>query len=123
MSYYHDFIPSLDTQSCIRRPLCSTLKLENLRSPKKMSFFMFLQSKKIPIPIKKGIMQLFSPDSIVFSKKKIDPENMKNPPSKVAKQKQKSRTTKSPLKMQDWVFRLELYLNFIMIVSKFVQVN
>ena len=70
MSYYHDFIPSLDTQSCIRRPLCSTLKLENLRSPKKMSFFMFLQSKKIPIPIKKGIMQLFSPDSIVFSKKK-----------------------------------------------------
>ena len=68
-------------------------------------------------------MQLFSPDSIVFSKEKIDPENMNNPPSQVAKQKQKSRTTKSPLKMQDWVFRLELYLNFIMIVSKFVQVN
>ena len=28
-------IPSLNTQSCIRRPLCSKLKFENLRSPKK----------------------------------------------------------------------------------------
>ena len=67
-------------------------------------------------------MQLFSADAIVFTKKKFDPENMKKPPSKFAHnqpptfflctspaaqtaQKQKSRTTKSPL-MQDWVFRL-----------------
>ena len=70
-------------------------------------------------------MQLFSADAIVFSKKfkkKIDPENMKKPPSKVAHnrpqtfffstgqaaqtaQKQRSCTPKSPL-MQDWVFRL-----------------
>ena len=70
-------------------------------------------------------MQLFSADAIVFSKKikkQFDPENMKKSSSKVAHnrhpsfflctglaaqtaQKQKSRTTKSPL-MQDWVFRL-----------------
>ena len=31
-------IPSLNTQSCIRRPLCSTLNFENLRSPKKKRF-------------------------------------------------------------------------------------
>ena len=30
--------PSLNTQSCIRRPVCSTLKFENLRSPKKNDF-------------------------------------------------------------------------------------
>ena len=30
--------PSLNTQSCIRRPLCSTFKFENLRSPKKTVF-------------------------------------------------------------------------------------
>ena len=61
----------------------------------------------------------------VFKKKKIALENMKKTPSKVAHnrpkiiffstglaaqmaQKQKSRTTKSPL-MQDWVFRLGLH--------------
>ena len=34
--------PSLNTQSCIKRPLCSTFRFENLSiSPKKMSFFMF----------------------------------------------------------------------------------
>ena len=31
--------PSLNTQSCIRRPLCSTFRFENLRSPKKNEFF------------------------------------------------------------------------------------
>ena len=54
----------------------------------------------------------------------FDPENMKKPPSKVAHnqppmfcqaaqtaQKQKSRTTKSPLKMQNWVFRLGIQQN------------
>ena len=63
-------------------------------------------------------MQLFSADATMFLKK-ISPENMKKLPSKVAHnrpkiiffitglaaqiaQKQKSRTTKSPL-MQDWV--------------------
>ena len=30
--------PSLNTQSCIRRPLGSTLKFENLLSPKKADF-------------------------------------------------------------------------------------
>ena len=71
-------------------------------------------------------MQLFSADATIFKKKNLTfifaPENMKKTPSKVAHnwprpfffstglaaqtaQKQKSRTTKSPL-MQDWVFRL-----------------
>ena len=66
-------------------------------------------------------MQLFSADTIVFSKKKLgshyDPENMKKTPSKVAHNrpqlfyalarlpKLKSHTTKSRL-IQDWVFRL-----------------
>ena len=59
------------------------------------------------------------------------PEDMKKPPSKVAQnqiriffstgpaaqkaQKQKSRTTKSPL-MQDWVFRLGIILNRSMLI-------
>ena len=30
--------PSLNTQSCNRRPLCSTFRFENLRSPKKNRF-------------------------------------------------------------------------------------
>ena len=68
-------------------------------------------------------MQLFSVDARVSKKFQIffDPENMKKSPSKIAhnrppiflcigpaaqtSQKQKSRTTKSPL-MQDWVVRL-----------------
>ena len=37
--------PTLNTQSCIRRPFCSTLKLENLRSPKR-KFFHFSGLKK-----------------------------------------------------------------------------
>ena len=73
-------------------------------------------------------MQLFSMDTIVFSKKKIeflfDLKNMKKTPSKVAHnrpqlflctgpaaqtaQKQKSRITQGPL-MQDWVFRLGVH--------------
>ena len=74
-------------------------------------------------------MQLFSADATIFKKKNLTfifaPENMKKTPSKVAHnwprpffsstglaaqtaQKQKSRTTKSPL-MQDWVCRLGLY--------------
>ena len=32
--------PSLNTQSCIRRPLCSTFKFENLRSPPKNDIFL-----------------------------------------------------------------------------------
>ena len=66
-------------------------------------------------------MQLFSADATMFKKKKL-PTKLIKPPSKVAHnrsqtflcagsaartdQKQKSRTTESPL-MQDWVFRLE----------------
>ena len=55
-------------------------------------------------------MQLFSADGTIFLIF-FAHENMKKTPSKVAHnrpqmvQKQKSRTTKSPL-MQDWVFRL-----------------
>ena len=30
--------PSLNTQSCNKRPLCSTFTFENVRSPKKPSF-------------------------------------------------------------------------------------
>ena len=36
--------PSLNTQSCIRSPLCSTFRFENLSiSPKKTSFFNFFK--------------------------------------------------------------------------------
>ena len=39
-------LPSLNTQSCIRRPLCSTFRFENLIiSPKKRSFFCFRGQK------------------------------------------------------------------------------
>ena len=64
-------------------------------------------------------MQLFSVDTMVFSKQIksfFDPENMRKNalksfflctgPAAQTAEKQKSRTTKSPL-MQDWVFRLE----------------
>ena len=34
----HIYTPSLDTQSCVKRPLCSKVKFENLRSPKKNNF-------------------------------------------------------------------------------------
>ena len=38
--------PSLNTQSCNRRPLCSTFRFENLSiSPKKTVFFTFSASK------------------------------------------------------------------------------
>ena len=39
--------PSLNTQSCNRRPLCSTFTFENLRSPKKTSFIPIKNQKKI----------------------------------------------------------------------------
>ena len=113
--------PSLNTQSCIRRPLCCTLKFENLPSPKKLRFFMFSGSKKIFI--KKVLCNFQCGRYSVF-----DPQNMKKLTSKVAynrpptffsstgpaaqmAQKQKSRTPKSPL-TQDWVFRLGYLLNF-----------
>ena len=38
-------IPSLNTQSCIRRPLCSTFRFENLSISRKKKFFMFSGSK------------------------------------------------------------------------------
>jgi hypothetical protein len=74
-------------------------------------------------------MQIFIEDALVFSKKlriSFDPENMKKLPLKVAlnrhptfllctgpaAQKQKSRSTKSPL-MQDWVFRLGSQVNLL----------
>ena len=50
--------PSLNTQSCNRRHLCSTFRFENMHSPKKTVLFQ-----------KKNIMQLFIADAIVFSKK------------------------------------------------------
>ena len=101
--------PSLNTQSCNRRPLCSTFKFENLRSPKKKRF----------LPKNYFFKNCFLKTLTSFF---FAPENMKRPPSKVAHnrprsfffstglaaqtaQKQKSSTTKSPL-MQDWVFRL-----------------
>ena len=48
------FPPSLNTQSCDRRPLCSTLKFENLHSPKKD-----LKKKNLKKEYIKGIIQLF----------------------------------------------------------------
>ena len=49
--------PSLNTQSCKGRPLCSTFTFENVRSPKEI------------IIMKKDVMQLFDADARVFSKK------------------------------------------------------
>ena len=69
----HD--PSLNTQSCNRRPLCSSFTFENVRSPKKTQFY---SKKKQRKNLFEFIMQLFSADAI------FDPENMKKPPSKVA---------------------------------------
>ena len=54
--------PSLNTQSCNRRPKKN--KIENKRF--------------------KSIIFSFSADTIVFSKKKLDPENLRYLPSKVA---------------------------------------
>ena len=69
-------------------------------------------------------MQLFSADAIVFLKK-IDPENMKKTPSKIAHNQPQTffyvlaRLPKRPrnrnpvppkAQMQDWVFRLGSYL-------------
>ena len=72
-------------------------------------------------------MQLFSADAIVFSRKIqffLTPKKWKNLPQKLliihpwlflctspaaqTAQKQKSRTTKSPL-MQDWILKLQLW--------------
>ena len=69
---YHNYlfvlIPSLNTQSCIRRPLCSTLKFENLSS--------ILRQKKMKKKWrnkrhKRDIMQLFSADATMFSNENI----------------------------------------------------
>ena len=59
--------PSLNTQSCIRRPLCSTFRFENLRSPKKNEFFHVFGVNFFLIIKKVCIMQLFSEDAKVFS--------------------------------------------------------
>jgi hypothetical protein len=56
--------PSLNTQSCIRRPLCSTFRFENPRSPEKNEFFHVF-----------GVKKFFF---------KLHPDNMKKMPSKVA---------------------------------------
>ena len=48
-------------------------------------------------------MQLFIANSVLFSKENLKNFDRKNPAAHMA-QKQKSRTTKSPL-TQDWVFR------------------
>ena len=39
LSHRAHFDPSLNTQSCNKRPFCRTLKFENLRSPKKKRVF------------------------------------------------------------------------------------
>ena len=105
--------PSLNTQSCNRRPLCSTFTYENLRSRKKYIFYMYYVFKKI---------------SNFFWPRKYE-----KTPSKVAHnrpqtfflwtglaaqtaQKQKSRTTKSPLNtglcISDYVISLIFFQCF-----------
>ena len=72
MALYHikyPLNPSLNTQSCNRRPLCSTFTFENLRSPKKNPVLLKKKFKKNSKKKKIIIMQLFSADAIVFSKK------------------------------------------------------
>ena len=76
--------PSLNIQSCIRRPLCSTLKFENLS----ISLFWGKKNeKKLKKKSLKEIMQLFCfADSTMLSKffNFFVPENMKKLPSKIA---------------------------------------
>ena len=81
--------PSLNTQSCNRRPLCSTFTFENVGSPKKTQFYSKKVLKKCPQKLLIIRPQLFLSIGLAAQ----------------TAQKQKSRTSKSPL-MQDWVFRL-----------------
>ena len=61
-------IPSLNTQSCNRRPLCSTLTDSDLRICAALRKNPVLFQKKIQnILFFKFIMQLFSADASVFS--------------------------------------------------------
>ena len=63
-SYFLDTVtyePSLNTQSCNRRPLCSTFRFENMRiSPKKTVFFTFLGSENFKKKIVKKVLCNFS---------------------------------------------------------------
>ena len=74
---------------------------------KKVFFSCFRGQKKFKIFFyKKGIMQLFSADAIVFKKNKIfDPKNMKKPPSKVAHNRPKHCTF---LHLNEWWMALPL---------------
>ena len=52
--------PSLNTQSCIRRPLCSTFRFENLSfSPKKTCFFNFFKEEVNLYPAPRAFHEWF----------------------------------------------------------------
>jgi hypothetical protein len=81
------FTPSLNTQSYIRRPLCSTFRFENLRiSPKKRVFYVFGVKKKIKknitsfyVTFKCGRYNVFEK----LKKKKLTLKTWKNHPKKL----------------------------------------
>ena len=93
------FNPSLNTQSCNRRPLCSTFRFENLSiSPKKncfFNFFKFFQKEKKKII--KAILYNFFWNKTGFSELRLF--------SNV-------NALNKGLLLQDWVFRLGLTLFF-----------
>jgi hypothetical protein len=66
--------PSLNTQSCNRRPLCSTFTFENLRSPKKNNFYSKKNSKFsfFFFFFLNLLCNFLVQDAIVFSKKNLN---------------------------------------------------
>ena len=98
-------MPSLNTQSCIRRPLCCTLKFKDLRGHKKKIFHVFWVKSFFLILYKKYQATFYCIRYVVFKKifKFIfAPQNIKKDcPQKLlmigqTAQKQKSWPQKAP---------------------------
>ena len=121
------YIPSLKTQSCIR----STLKFENLSIRLGIWNTQLILQDFYFYFFKLYLVQCFSADPRIFLKKIfflllkrwknralkliIGPDLIfSTDPAAQTAQKQKPRTTKSPL-MQDWVFRLEIHTNLLFV--------
>ena len=81
--------PSLNTQSCIRRPLCSTFKFESLRSSKKERFYHVFEGKKKPFFLLKKFEKV---EKTGFFRANTQISNL--------------NVLHKGLLMQDWVFRL-----------------
>ena len=71
--------PSLNIQSCIRRPLCSTFKFKSLHRPKKTVFQFFGGQKEFKNFLIKKVLCIFLVQTLWYFHEKHE----KNPPSKV----------------------------------------